>query len=220
MKYWNSFEIAWVFIFLSLGIIITIITNDSILNFIILITGILCVVFAAKGRIFTYVFGIINSILYSYTAYSNGLFGEVGLNILFYIPMNFIGFFIWKKHLSNRIVIMKKMNIIKTIIILLISSFSIFMLGFFLSSLRGQNTPYLDASTNIIGITATFLMIWRYREQWLLYIILNLLTITMWLLRFANGSSDGSIMILMWTAFLINSVYGFYNWSKNAENLK
>jgi nicotinamide mononucleotide transporter len=115
---------------------------------------------------------------------------------------------------------MKKMNIIKTIIILLISGFSIFMLGFFLSSLRGQNTPYLDASTNIIGITATFLMIWRYREQWLLYIILNLLTITMWLLRFANGSSDGSIMILMWTAFLINSVYGFYNWSKNAENLK
>lgn len=220
MKNWNVFEISWIIIFVSIGIIITITTGDSFLNFLVLITGILCVISAAKGIVFTYVFGIINSILYSYIAYNNGLFGEVGLNILFYVPMNILGFFMWRKHLSNNIVIMKKMKIKNTILTFLVSGFLIFILGLFLSSLHGQNTPYLDASTNIIGITATFLMVWRFREQWMLYIILNLLTITMWFIRFINGSSDGSIMILMWTAFLINSVYGFYNWSKNAKSIK
>ena len=30
-------------------------------------------------------------------------------------------------------------------------------------------------------------------------------------------STDGEIMILMWTAFLINAVYGYVMWAKGSE---
>jgi nicotinamide mononucleotide transporter len=60
----------------------------------------------------------------------------------------------------------------------------------------------------------TFLMVWRYKEQWLVYIILNLFTILMWSIRAVNGSPDGAMMIVMWSAYLVNAVYGYYNWSK------
>lgn len=217
MKNWKTFELIWIGVFVLIGTIITINTRDSLFNYFILLTGILCVVFAAKGNIWTYFFGIINSLAYALTAYKNGLFGEVGLNLLFYVPMNIYGFFMWKKFMSDSVVIMKGLSIIQSIIVYSGCFFSIIILGFLLSLIEGQNTPYIDASTNMIGITATFLMVWRYKEQWVLYMLLNILTITMWAIRSLNGSSDGSIMVVMWFAFLLNSIYGYYNWSKNAK---
>lgn len=217
MKHWKPFEIIWIAVFGTIGIVITLNNKDSLFNFFILLTGILCVIFAAKGNLLTYVFGTINSLGYSFTAYQNGLFGEVGLNLLFYIPMNIIGFFMWKRFMNDDVVIMKGLNKIKALLVYSGCFLSIIALGFLLSLIKGQNTPYIDAATNMIGITATFLMVWRYKEQWILYIVLNLLTILMWFIRLIDGSADGSIMVVMWVAFLVNSIYGYYNWSKNIK---
>lgn len=49
-------------------------------------------------------------------------------------------------------------------------------------------------------------MILRYREQWILWIALNILSIALW--------ADNPSMYLMFGAYLLNSVYGFYNWSR------
>lgn len=65
-----------------------------------------------------------------------------------------------------------------------------------------------------------YLTLLRYREQWLLYITLNLFTILMWVIRLLHGSSDGILMIVMWSAYLINACYGFYNWSKGVKALE
>jgi nicotinamide mononucleotide transporter len=89
-------------------------------------------------------------------------------------------------------------------------------LGFGLSFIPEQNTAYIDAATNILSVAATILMMMRFREQWVCYIVLNVLTIIMWSIRAANGSPDGLLMIVMWSAYLINAVYGFYNWTKGA----
>jgi len=39
----------------------------------------------------------------------------------------------------------------------------------------------------------------------------------MWALRIADGSPEGPLMVVMWSAYLVNSVYGFYNWTKGAR---
>jgi nicotinamide mononucleotide transporter len=100
--------------------------------------------------------------------------------------------------------------------VLLICAVSIGVLGFALSHIKTQNTPYIDATSTVLSIVATFLMMWRYKEQWILYIVLNIVTIVMWAIRMANGSTDGAIMILMWTAFLVNAVYGYMIWRKGS----
>lgn len=214
---WNRFELIWLATFLGIGTAITLSSGDTWFNYLVLVTGIFCVVLAAKGHIGTYGFGIINSLAYAWTAYQNGLFGEVGLNLMFYLPMNIVGILMWKKHLSHQVVEMKALawRLAGTVYLACICSIAV--LGYLLSLIQGQNTPYIDASTNVIGIVATLLMVWRYREQWVLYIVLNVLTIVMWYLRWINGSEDGSMMVLMWVAFLFNAFYGFYNWSKRAR---
>jgi nicotinamide mononucleotide transporter len=60
-------------------------------------------------------------------------------------------------------------------------------------------------------------MVRRYREQWLCYITLNILSVIMWSIRWANNSPDGPLMVLMWSAYLINAFYGMYKWTKGAS---
>jgi len=75
-----------------------------------------------------------------------------------------------------------------------------------------QNTPFIDATTNVLSVVATLLMMWRYKEQWLLYILINIVTIVMWYLRFRAGGEAGDLMIVMWLLFLLNSIFGYWRW--------
>ncbi|MCP3923779.1 MAG: nicotinamide mononucleotide transporter [Desulfobacterales bacterium] len=227
LKNWNLFEIVWLSVFSTIAIIITVITQDpnveflttdSLISFFALITGILCVVLAAKGSLWTYIYGMFATFSYAYVAYQNNLFGEVGLNLIFFTPMNVVGFVMWKKKMNEQssTVKMRGLSIRNKIITLLICITSTLILGRLLQMIPEQNTPYIDATTNVLSVVATILMVLRFKEQWLLYITLNIVTIMMWYLRYINGSSDGPIMVVMWIAFLVNAVYGYYKWNKNA----
>lgn len=217
IKDWNLYEIIWLLTFSTIAIILTIIWNDTVFGFSVFITGVLCVVLAAKGDIRTYFFGMYNTFGYAYLAFNNGLYGEMGLNLFFFVPMNVIGYFMWRKRMVGKIVEMRGLNTKRKILTVIICILGISGLGFALSLIPSQNTPYIDATTNILSIIATFLMVWRYKEQWLLYIVLNIFTIIMWSVRTIAGSPDGAMMIVMWSAYLINSIYGYYNWNKESR---
>ena len=70
----------------------------------------------------------------------------------------------------------------------------------------GGSSTGLDGLTTIITVAAQILMILRYREQWLLWIALNILSIFLW--------AETPAMYLMYSAYLLNSLYGYYNWTK------
>ena len=211
LKGWRPFEIIWLLSFSLFGIIIAIVNKDNWLNFLVLLSGILCVILVAKGSIWNYIVGTINTISYGYVAYNNGLFGELGLYVLFFLPINIIAYFMWKKHIKDNIVEMKTLTTKSILIVFLITIVLSAVLGYFLSTLRAQNNPYLDGMLTVISITATILMIFRFKEQWLLYIILNIITLVIWVIRTLDSSENGIIMIAMWSAFLINAVYGYHN---------
>jgi nicotinamide mononucleotide transporter len=73
----------------------------------------------------------------------------------------------------------------------------------------------LDALTNVLSVAAALLLTFRFREQWLCWIILDVFTVLMWAIRWYNGSPQGAIMVLMWSAYLVNAFFGWYYWSKN-----
>ena len=57
------------------------------------ITGVLCVVLVAKGNIWNYVFGLVNVSLYAYISFKATAYGDAALNALYYVPMQFIGYY-------------------------------------------------------------------------------------------------------------------------------
>lgn len=164
IRNWSLFELVWIVVFVGAGTVVAIFTKDSLLNYAILLTGILCVVLAAKGNIWNYAFGLVNSFGYAYVSYVNGLYGDMGLNILFFVPANIIGFFMWQKHLGWDSVEMRGLKASQLVCVLLVCTVSIGVLGCALSQIKAQNTPYIDATSTVLSIIATFLMMWRYKE--------------------------------------------------------
>jgi nicotinamide mononucleotide transporter len=216
-KSWNLFEKSWLATFAIIALYLSYKFQSSFLDYFAFITGILCVVLAAKGVIWTYFWGMLNTISYGYIAYKNGLNGEMGLNLYFFLPMNFIGYYMWKGQLDNKVVQMRALSLKNLFSTIFICALGILITGYYLSLVEGQNLPFLDATTNGLSITATFLMVLRFKEQWLLYIVLNVVTIWMWVNRLIGGSEEAPMMILMWSAFLVNAAYGYYNWNKGSK---
>jgi nicotinamide mononucleotide transporter len=131
--------------------------------------------------------------------------------------MALAGIIVWKKNLTKTRVRMRGLKAKEITILAALIVICIAFGGWLLSLLEGQNNPYLDAATNVLSVAATFLMTWRFKEQWLCYIILDVLTVILWIFRAFGGSPEGLLMVLMWTAFLINAIYGYYVWTIGAR---
>ena len=54
-------------------------------------------------------------------------------------------------------------------------------------------------------------MVKQYLEQWYLWIIVNIVSIIMWIISLSQGFGDFATL-LMWILYLLNSLYGLYKW--------
>lgn len=218
-KNWSKFELYWLGIFSIVGAFLSYIWGDTFFGFTVFITGIICVVLVSRGSIWNYLYGIYNAAGYSWIAFQNGLFGEVVLNAGYYLPMQFIGYFMWRNRINDGIVEMKKMTSRNFAIMIIVAIVGILSYGYGLSLISTQNTPYIDSTTTVLSVIAMWLMAKRYAEQWTLWIIVNIFSIIMWSYRFGTGIEGSINMIIMWSAYLVNSVYGYYKWNKGAKHV-
>lgn len=209
----QNIDVIWLMFLLLFGFALSISIATTLFDLTVFLSGILCVGLIAVGRREGYLLGLYNSLTYAILAYGNGLYGEVYLNLFFFVPTGVIGFFIWRRHtLESKIVVMRSLLWKARAIVAAVCIACIFGLGTLLALNADQNTPYIDASTNVLSIVATFLMVWRYKEQWVLYIILNVISIIMWALRVLDGGDAGVLMLLMWCLFLVNAIFGYWRW--------
>ena len=212
---WKPFEVAWVVIFLAAQIIAYVLMPDSPLGMISGIAGILCVVLVSKGKISNYFFGLIFAYTYFYVSWGSNFLGEMNTALYVYIPSQFIGYFMWKQNMQNdngsESVVAKALTPKGWAILLVSVAIGTLCFVQALKAAGGSSTE-LDGLTTIITVAAQLLMILRYREQWLLWIVLNVLSILLW--------QGQPAMYLMYSAYLLNSLYGYYNWTKlvKAEN--
>ncbi len=179
------------------------------------ISGVICVVLCAKGNIFNYLFGLINVALYAYISYKADLYGDAVLNAIYYVPMQFIGWYSWlkKREAQDSVtVISKKMNTRERIALTLFSLLMVILVGFILGKLNDPQ-PYKDSATTVLSVIAMFLMVKAYTEQWALWIVVNALSVIMWIVAFLRGDAHSMLMVIMWVFYLVNSINGWYTWA-------
>lgn len=208
----------WPLALTTTALLFCLLTKADGLTALTVVSGVGCVSLIAIGKRLGYLVGLVSSITYAWIASKNGLFGEVGLNILFYLPTGVVGYLMWAQHDADGTVEMRQLAPSQQVQLVAGAIFAALALGFVLRAIPGQNSPFVDAATNVLSIIATLLMMWRFAEQWWLYVALNVLTVGLWLLRyFADGFAADS-MIFLWLIYLVNSIFGLIVWRSGVMN--
>lgn len=214
-EFWTGyswFERIFLCAMVTLQAIVYCFAPDTPIGIVCGIAGVICVVLTAKGKISSYIFNFIQMITYMIICWDAALYLEFGEQVFYFIACIF-GVILWKKNMAknedgSEQVVAKKFKFWHWIVTIISSIASTIILGYFGDNILGSTLSYLDALTVALAVIAQLLMVWRYREQWIIWIVIDISSLIMFIIL---GQWS---MVAMYIAWTINAIYGWYNWSK------
>lgn len=220
VKGWKPFDYVFLFGLLAVQLIMTPFMIDSglsvvwnIFTLVASFVGTLATIICAKGKMSYYVWGFIQTIMFLVFNLKLKLWVESAEQTYYLITM-IVGVFIWKKNINGdtESIKAKKFNLPK-FILTIVSLLVLSVIIYFVDVKIGGTAPLLDTLSLSIAIVANILCTFCYKEQWLLWFVLD---VVQTILYFVIGQPIMAVMYIAWT---INTVYGWYNWS-NANKQK
>ena len=208
---YNKFEKIFFSAMILLQVLVYCLVPDSLIGMVCGISGVVCVALTAKGKISSYIFNFIQIITYMMICWELKLYLEFGENIFYFLTCIY-GVFAWKRNMKQNDdgttqVEAKKFKSWHWVATISIAAVGTFLLGKF-GYLIGSTLPYFDALTNVLALIAQMLLVWRYREQWAIWILIDITCLIMFTML---GQWS---MVAMYVAWTINAFYGWWNWSK------
>ena len=83
-------------------------------------------------------------------------------------------------------------------------------------NMLGGNLPIVDSMSTVLSVIAQILMIKRFMEQWVIWIVVDVVSVIMWVAAmFTEGASIAVLM--MWAVYLGNAVIMFIKWLKETK---
>lgn len=213
---WKKWQILWI-VFANVMILgVSLYLGDTVIGILASLTGVTCVILCGMGKVSNYFFGTINVLLYAIVAWNAKYYGDVMLNLFYYFPTNMIGWVAWIKHMDKEKneVYKKRMTWKQDVMLAFISVVGV--LGYsYVLKLLGGNLPMVDSMSTVFSVIAQILMIKRFMEQWIIWIIVDIVSVIMWIAAFFNGGESIAVLI-MWSVFLVNAVIMFVKWLKES----
>ena len=191
----------------------------AIVNFISGICGIICIFFCAKASVSNYVFGLVNTIVYVLFLIHDRIYGTLALELLVYLPLNIFGWIVWARNRDKQDTektLSRKLTWWQDILSVIAVGFTGVICYFGLSKLGGA-VPWLDAYIVAIGVVASMLQLFRFREQYIWWTVSNIVAVTMYIINF------DPVYLTKKSIYFIMGIIGLYNWWKlqkerNVEN--
>ncbi|GGC90182.1 nicotinamide mononucleotide transporter [Flavobacterium lutivivi] len=188
-------------------------THEIILELVAIFFGLLSVWLAKKNNILVFPTGIINTAIYVFLLWKWNLLGDMIINF-YYVIMSIYGWYHWskKKNETNQNKIGKStksewlysLYIFITTIVLVIAVYLFF-------DKFTHWTSYVDTFVTGIFFSGMWLMARRKIENWLFWIVGDIISIPMY---FVKGYTFTSIQYLIFT---IIAIYGYREWKKKLQ---
>jgi len=145
------------------------------------------------------------------------------LNALYYVPMQFIGWWQWRKRGAavsdseaggGGVQVKARRFSWSQRAVLAAGCIAAVVAGGFILRHFGDPQPFKDSTTTVLSIIAQALMALAFMEQWALWIITNIVSVAMWCVCVARGEAHAGVMVIMWVFYLMNSINGLRVWLK------
>lgn len=214
---WKKWELAWLSIATVIIAGLSVYWGDTWFGIISALTGVWCVILTGKGKRSCYIVGLINTIMYAWISFKSAYYGEVMLNALYYVPMQFVGWYAWSKHINAETTEVDKVKMTgKSLgIWVFIAFLGIGCYGYILQGLGG-NLPYFDSFTTTLSVLAMIFSVKRYMEQWVLWVLIDVVTVYLWYVDYSLGN-DNMATLLMWVVYLLNAIFQLIKWFREAK---
>lgn len=194
------------------------------------IFGVLSVYFSIKKNIWVYPTGIISTVLYVYILFKFGLLGDMMINF-YYTVMSIYGWILWsqssKDHIHVEVSWASKKEWIFSAILFFISLILVTTVYYYKPFIDNhfsmQNVQlglyhldwanWLDVFTTAIFLVGMWLMAKRKIENWIFWIVGDLICIPMMIYK---GLGITSIQYLVFTAM---AIIGLMEWKKDHKTI-
>ncbi|WP_454975817.1 nicotinamide riboside transporter PnuC [Capnocytophaga bilenii] len=202
-------------------------THLVVLEIIGVIFGFLSVWYARKGNIWVYPTGIISTMLFVYLLWHYVLWGDMLINV-YYTIMSIYGWVLWARNAQDNIITISRTTPADWKTATLLGAFSfLFVIGvYYLKpfikndfSLQGVTlgfhnflpTEYVDVFTTAIFLVGMWLMAKRKIENWLFWIVGDLISIPLYYIK---GMVFTSFQYLLFT---IIAIMGYLEWRRKLQ---
>ena len=179
-----------------------------------LVTGVVYLVLEILQKNSMWVVGILTSTACAFEFAVTHVWASMGLN-LYYVVMSVIGLIQWRK--ASEAVGEGEIHLARLPRAVAIWSAVLFVLGSLalMQVLRaaGDPAPRLDAVAVTLSVIATWWLAQSYLQQWLLWIVADILTTTLCL------STGQYWMAVLYTAYIASAVYGYFHWKRKGKYL-
>jgi len=185
-------------------------TYEIVLEITAVIFGLLSVWFAKKNTILVFPTGLINTSIYVFLLWKWSLLGDMMINI-YYFAMSIYGWYHWTRSKDGTIefpIARITKNEKKTALLLFIAStLFVTVVYLFFNKFTGWMS-YLDTFITGVFFVGMWLMAKRKIENWILWIVGDLLSIPLY---FVKGYTFTSLQYILFTLI---AVYGYIEWKK------
>ncbi|TNF40520.1 MAG: nicotinamide riboside transporter PnuC [Bacteroidetes bacterium] len=192
----------------------------SLLELLAVLTGLAAVWYAARANIITWVFALVNAVLFFMLYYQVNLYSAMVLQIFFFCNAIY-GWFNWRRQSSNG----------DEPVTLLSHKGRIFWVAGIIAMALAMGTVmgrihtwlpdyfpvratfvYTDAMIAVMSIAASLLCARLKLENWILWILVNIMSIAMYAMR--------GIMLVsfQYIIFLAMAIYGFIQWQSKIKS--
>jgi nicotinamide mononucleotide transporter len=176
------------------------------------VTGIVSVFYAVKNKILTWPWGIVSVILFGYIFYvakdpSNAL-----LQILYYLPISFYGWYVWLRRGPTKnddlpITLLPVAARIGWTVVTILGSVGVGVLEAHFK--KDATMPFTDATTTVMSIVAQYLQTKKIFESWIVWILVDIIY-AFYLFPKQHLAALSTLYIL----FLVMAFLGAREWRK------
>ena len=189
-------------------------THLVAMEFIAVIFGLLSPYFSMKNNILVYPTGIISTLIYVYILLVYGLLGDMLINV-YYFGMSIYGWYIWTRKTGEEsytpITTMSKKEWITATGLFFAGGIFVFVVYLFFHKWTSW-TAYIDTLTTALFFTGMWLMARKKLENWLIWIIADLISVPLYIYK---GLIFSSFLFFIMT---IIAIYGYKAWKNPSNN--
>lgn len=175
--------------------------------------GLTYVLLAARNNIWCWFFGVVGSLISIILFFHFFNLVAESMLYLYYVGTGIYGWLNWSKMQEKKefIIVTKPLKI--HLLLVSFGLISTYVLSLFIQELFAEASyPLLDSFTTVFSIITTILVVKKWMENWLYWIVINTVTVYLY---FSKGINYYGLLTIFYVAM---SIYGYFNWRKLLKN--